>query len=311
MLSFVLTDIGDRDVIMSRPLSAVIEMDEAVPADSLLAVFPYTECRELKSVRVYDDAKLVFTGVIDEQSRIVSPQGAFLRIAARSLAALLLDNEAAPQIFEHPSARMLYDRYAREYGIAAADTDDASYFGELTIPKGTSRWAVIQSFCKACSSGTPHVTADGRLFMKNVINDGKIVFSDSGRGVVCTEISESIIRCEEISRVNIKLDVGGGYTSKIENQDVVDRGIMRERYVNAALTTMPVKCADAMLEKGRDKAYMIRLKTPCRLLSALGCAADVKSRDIGDKTGLYVSSIKYRLSSREESTEAVLKRRNV
>ena len=309
MLSFVFKDIKGHELIMSTPLSAVIRMEEDVPADSLLAVFPYTECRELKTVTVYNSAKAVFVGVIDEEEHIVTSKGAFLRISARSLAALLLDNEAAPQIYEHPSAKLIYERYVKDCGITAADADDATYFGELNITKGTSRWSALRSFCNVCYSSSPRISADGRLYMKGARSNGKAVFTDRGSGIVYTELRESMKRCEELSRVNVKLENSGGYSYSVDDADAVDRGIRRERYMNAVLTATPIKCADIMLKNGRNKAYSIKLKSPCRLLGILGSSAEVRSMQIGDRSGLYVSAVRFRLDSRGEYTEVELKRR--
>ena len=56
---------------------------------------------------------LVFRGIVDQQDTKISPQGNRLRLVARSLAALLLDNEALPQTYINPSLRGLFERHAR------------------------------------------------------------------------------------------------------------------------------------------------------------------------------------------------------
>ena len=57
MLSFVFSDINDRDVILPSALSVRVDVDESAPADSLYAVFPYADTAELKRVKVYDGGK--------------------------------------------------------------------------------------------------------------------------------------------------------------------------------------------------------------------------------------------------------------
>ena len=309
MLSFVAEDIKGCEIILPAAIKAVINMEEDVPADDLYVIFPYVELNELKNISVYDGGSLAFAGVVDEEEHIADSSGEYLRISARSLAARLLDNEAIPESYNHPSAGLIYERHVRPYGIRAADADDAVYFGEQVVTKGTSRWTAIRNFCNACYSAVPRISADGVLYMKGLSSNIKTVFSDSGDGLAYTAINESVKRCEEISRVNVKVSSGAGYAYPVANADAELRGIRRERCINAILTDTPLKCADAMIEAGRRKAYSLTLESPERLLNILGSEAQVKSSVIGDRKGLYVSSLKYRMDTNGESTTVVLKRR--
>lgn len=309
MLSFVAEDIRGHEIIMPRALRVTINMDEDVPADDLYVLFPYIETLELKGISVYDRSRLIFVGVIDEEERIVNSSGEFLRISARSPAALLLDNEAVPESYDHPSARLIYERHARPYGISAGDVDDAVYFGEQVVTKGTSRWTALRNFCNACYSGSPRISSVGALYMKGAPSAGRTVFSDSGDGHPYTALRESVRRCEEISAVNVKVSSDEGYTYTVANDDARSRGIRRERCVNALLTDTPLKCADSMIESGRRKAYSLTLESPDRLPDILGNEAEVRSSVIGRIDGLYVSSLMYRMDKGGERTTVVLKRR--
>ena len=309
MLSFVVTDTDGSRRLLSRPLSLTIRMDEEIPADDLSAVFAYTDVGELTSLSVYDEDKLIFTGVVDEQEHVFSESGGSLRVYARSLAAHLLDNEAEPCCYDHPSASLIYERYVKPYGIRWENEDDATYFGEQQIAKGTSCWAVLKSFCKACYSSTPRITADGVLRMKNVCDPKEVCFSDSGDGISYTALTESLKRCEEISAVNVKLTEDSGYGYRVTNDDAVRRGIRRERYLNAALTATPLTCVDTMLENGERAAYGIRLKCPGLLTGIMSCRATVKNKLLGETDGLFVSSLTCRLTPDGETTTLQLKRR--
>ena len=307
MLRFVFSDVKGNELILPGPLSAVIRMEEDVPADDIQAVFPFVSGDELKSVRVFDGGKLVFIGDIDEEEHIFSASGEYLRITARSLASRLLDNEAEPCEYDHPSAKTIFERHAERYGIAYSDTDDPTYFGELIIPKGTSQWGALSSFCNACYSRPPRVSADGRLYMKGAEDGEKAVFGDGG--IAYTSLTETVKRCEEISRVRIKIDPAGGYERDKDNPDALERGIIRERYINSTLLSTPIKCADVMIDKGRSKAFVITLECPSRLLDILGKDAELRNADIGDRNDLYVSAIKYKVDSKGEITRVKLKRR--
>ena len=165
MLSFMMKDIYNHEILFPPALSVDISMDEDVPADSLLAVFPLVSTEELKEVTVFDDGEAVFIGVVDEMERVIAENGVYLCVTARSLAAHLLDNEAMPQSYDHPSAQLIYERHARDYGLKRGEKDDAACFGKMTVTKGMSQWSVIENFCNACYSSKPRVSADGILYM--------------------------------------------------------------------------------------------------------------------------------------------------
>lgn len=307
MLSCIVTDIDGAESAPLYPLSMQVDIDEGVPADALYAVFPYHPIGELCTVRVYDGDTLVFSGVVDEQEREVSADGEYLKISARSLAAHLIDNEAAPCTYDHPSARLLYERYAGPYGIALGDEEDTVYFGEQNVLKGMSCWRVIKNFCAACYSGVPRVSADGVLYLKGIQKDRLIRFGNDG--VRFISLSEVNKRCEEISAVYVKTENSGSYSLPVENKDAIRRGVSRVRYLNAALTESPMSCADAMVRSGEKKAYALRLRCPVCLLGAEGCRAEVAEDTTEKKENLYISAVRYRLRADGEYTDLTLKRR--
>lgn len=306
MLSFVFSDINDRDVILPSPFSVRVDVDESAPADSLYAVFPFVKTAELRTVKVYSGGKLIFSGVIDEEERLFASSGKQLRISARSPAAYLLDNEAAPCSYDHPSAKLICERYVLPFGISVSDDDDSVYFGEQNVPKGTSCWSALKSFCIACYSSVPRVSADGVLYLKGMLRDESITFGNGTGDIRYSGMIEKIKRCEEISAVRVKTASTGGYTLPIINKGAETRGIRRERYLNAVLTESPMRCADDMIRAGTRKAYTLRLRCPCCLLGKEGCTASV-SGICEDR--LYISALRYRLSESGEYTDVILKRR--
>lgn len=310
MLRFELTDTQGTAHILTRPLLLTIRMDEDVPADDCYAVFAYEDIGEAVDVKVMDGDKVIFVGVVDEQEHLVSEQGRYLKLSARSLAARLLDNEAMPECYNHPSAALIFERHVQPYGIIRGEDDDAVYYGEQQVNKGMSRWAALKNFCTACYSFAPRVTADGVLWMKGVKDAGEAVFSDAGDGLVYTQLSEKRKRCEEISRVNVKINDDDGYVYQADNEDAIRRGVNRERYVNAVLSSTPMTCVDAMIRNGADASYGIELKCPGFAAHLMGCSAVVKNRLLGEIGGLYVSGVSYRLDSGGGTSTLKLKRRD-
>ncbi len=308
MLSCVLTDIGGREIAAPPLLSLSVNIDEGVPADSLYAVFSYADFGELTQIKLTDGEKLLFVGIVDEQEHEQSGQGEFLKISARSPAAFLLDNEAMPCAYDHPSMRLIYERYVAPYGIAAAQDDDAVYFGEQAILKGFSCWRALKKFCAACYSSLPRISSVGVLYPKGAVSDKTVRFGENG--VRYTSLSVTNKRCEEISAVYVKPSDTSSYTVPVENRDAIRRGIRRERYLNAALTESPMRCADLMLKNSRAKAYAIKLRCPSCLIGCEGYRADLRDSSVSAEKDLYISAVHYRMTADGAYTDVTLKRRN-
>lgn len=308
MLRCVWKDIKGREIITPYPLTMSVSVDEKVPADSLNVEFPYVETDELCEITVLNDDRTVFHGIVDEEEKVIYRDGEYLRISARSLAALLLDNEAMPCVYDHPTAGFIYERYVAPFGIKCADLDDAVSISEQTIAKGASCWSVLKNFCIASYATPPRISSDGVLYMKGLQERERIRFGKGG--VSYLRISELNKRSAELSAVRVKTENPGNYNLCVSNKDAQKRGIKRERYLNALLSDSPMRCADMMLRNGADKAYSLKLRCLGCLLGAEGSIAELDDPVLGERTGLYVSSLQYRLTANGEYTDVRLKRRN-
>ena len=307
MLRCVLRDVNGMEIIMPELLSLQVNADEGVPADSLDATFGYAPTAQLTGVTLYDDDTPLFIGIVDEEEHQCDPQGEYLRLSARSLAAHLLDNEAEPCSYDHPSLGLIYERYLKPYGITLFDGDDAVFFGEQSVMKGASCWRVLKNFCTACYSSVPRVSSVGVLYPKGIRQNETISFG--GDGIRYTSIREVQKRCEEISAVYVKASNSGTYSLPIENPQAIERGVRRVRYLNAMLSESPMRCADAMIRNGEKKAYAIHLSCPSCLLGKEGCRAVLRDTVLGNKEDLYISAVHYRMTKDGAYSSVTLKRR--
>ena len=307
MLSCVLRDVSGKAIKAPPLLELSVNIDEGVPADSLYAVFPYRDLGELIEITLYDDGKMLFDGVVDEQEHEESGKGGFLKISARSRAALLLDNEAMPCAYDHPSMRFIYERYVAPFGITMREHDDAVYFGEQTILKGFSCWRVLKKFCAACYSALPRVSSVGVLYPKGMVGDGTVIFGREN--VRYTSLSVIKKRCEELSAVYVKASNAGSYIVPVENRDAIRRGISRVRYLNAALNESPMRCADMMLRNSEAKAFTVRLRCPSCLIGCEGNRALIRDSALEEDKDLYISAVRYRMTADGAYTDVTLKRR--
>lgn len=311
MLSFVFTDINDEKVTVKNPLSMTVNIEQGVPADDMTAVFAYFSSKELKSVVVYKDSKVVFTGIVDEQQSICSAQGTYKKIVARSMAALLLDNESEPVSYNNPSSFVIASRHAVPFGVGFDDTTDDTYFGVLTVQKGSTNWQAIEDFSKKAYMTTPRVDEHGKLLLKGIQNDKEVVFSNSHDGISYTEFTQSIRRCDEISKVCIKVTNSCGYHNVVENEDATKRGIKSVRYLNSVLTDTPAVYADKMIKNSKNKAYVITLECAGCHLDKFANNARIADSICGEINSLYVCSVQYVLNRKNDVTRITLKRKEV
>ncbi|WP_407383853.1 hypothetical protein [Ruminococcus sp.] len=307
MLRCVLQDVEGQTILLPQLLKLNVNIDEGVPADSLYAVFPYTPTAESAKITLYDDEKPVFDGVVDEEEHARGADGDYLKISARSIAARLLDNEAQPCSYDHPSLSLIYERYARPFGVIPDNSGDAVFFGEQSVPKGASCWRVLKQFCNACYSSVPRISSVGVLHPKGIRRDSVTAFGAGG--VPYIALHEVKKRCEEISAVYVKTSNAGSYTLPIRNAEAQGRGIRRERYLNAVLTESPMRCADAMIANGKKKAYAVRLRCPSCLLGREGDSATLDDPLLGTRDDLYISAVHYRMTKDGAYSDVVLKRR--
>lgn len=311
MLRFVFTDIFDYEIEKTKPLSVSINMEENVPADDMSVVFEHFECNELKDVRVYDGDNVIFTGVVDEQQCICTENSQYIKIVARSMAALLLDNESVPISYTHPSVSTIASRHIYPFDLKLKDAKDETLFSQLTVLKGDSNYQAVESFSKKLFSKTPRVNSRGEVDFNGVRNDKEVVFSNTGDGIRYEKFRRNIKRCEEISTVRIKVTNSSGYHSVIENENAVSRGITRERYLNAVLTETPASYAKRMIENSKKKSYFVMLECAGRYLDIFGCNAKVKGSICGDLEDLYISKLSYSLTDKKETTKITLYRKEV
>ena len=308
MLRCELTDVNGKKHRMSQLLSLQVDVDEGVPADALYALFAYTPTEELCEITLMDGKDPIFIGVIDEEEHISDSKGTYLKISARSRAAHLLDNEAMPCEFDHPSLSMMYERYAKPFGIRIGTDSDEVFFGEQRVTKGTSCWKALKNFCIACYLTPPRISSIGVLYPKGLAHSDVTVFGRDG--VTYTQLREVKKRCEEISAVHVKADSGGTYSLAIENSAARDRGVRRERYLNAVLTESPMKCADAMIDNGDIKSYAVYLRCKGCLLGTEGNRAVISDPVIGERDDLYISAVHYRMKGDGAYSNITLKRRS-
>ncbi len=158
-----ITPTGDR-LALGDPMEITFSWDRDAPADLLRAKFPADRLwEELKEVLLYRQGELAFRGVVDEQNAALSSTGLTVELVCRSLEALLLDNEALPEVLNSPSLPLLEEKLLRPLGLSLGKGDRETKRGRLVVDKGDSCWTVLESFCGTFLGTFPWVDPEGRV----------------------------------------------------------------------------------------------------------------------------------------------------
>ncbi len=293
----------------SLPTPEYIELcrDEDAPADSLRVTFAQNIKEELAEIYITDGDEEIFCGVVDEQT-FISYEGEQTEIVARSMAAVLLDNEAYPQNFVNPCAQVLFERYMMPYGIEGFVGEDKSLQGKFDVLKGMSCWQVAEVFGKGTFGAKPSVEGKKIVFSKNHGKE-QVVFSNHGQGIPFTRFEHSKLRCKLLSKVRAKTQTSGGYDTVVTNSAAVSSGVVRERYLNASLLSGDtLSKAFHAIEKSLQNSQVITLKCPAQIANLLSAEAKVESA-YGVYENFRVTSLRYVLSDSGEYTRVTLCRK--
>ena len=229
MPEIILTDINNNKMIFNHPLKVSITRSYDAPADAAITeLLAKGSFKEIAALEIMDGTESLFYGIVDEQTERESGSSRKVVLKARSLEALLLDNEAQPQTYCLPSFGILFERHFRELGFTGFEADDKIYNGELVISKGMSQWDVLSDFCKRFSGTVPVITREGIIDIKNRKDQRQIIV---GKDRIA-DLVKKYRRCEMISEIRVRSCSSGGYDMLISGEKAKSIGVKRRRYVN-------------------------------------------------------------------------------
>lgn len=304
-----------EELVFSYPEKVSLTLDRDAPAHSLTARFPLTmgqdqlDLPEYHTVTLEKDGATFFRGLIDEQEVEFAANGASLTVSARSLAALLLDNEALPQTYYVPSVRLIYQRHAQPYGFAPFQGRDRTFSTKLQIEKGISEWEVIETFCRDYLETQPQVTLEGALKMEPETPGTAVLFSNTG-GIPYASAKEATLRYQRISQVWVRSERLGTYSTRVLDEKALGEGINRRRLLNSVDDTQtPVFRGKQLLKKSREGSYELRLTCPGEWILEPETAARLEDPVLGRRENLVVAGIGYLLDTGGERTQVTLRKK--
>lgn len=297
---------GREIKLESRNIS--INSQYGVPADDAAVVLPYSGAVPgLAGLQISDGGKTVFSGNVDVQENTLSSSGKYIRIEARSMAGVLLDNESRPSVYNGASAEIIFQNHVQPYGISGFYGRNVMLPGVFNVTKGMSEWQTVRDFCKSCYGSFPYFAPDGIVYMEPREED-EIVFSGSdGAGYTC--LSEKTRRCRLISRVYFKKRGEQGYNRYVEGKRAKLAGVTATRFLDTAESDVTQSCADEIIRLGDEESYSVELSCPYGVFARPGTPARVEDETLGVIENLFVSKIRYTRSQYGEATSVLLKRR--
>lgn len=294
------TDTQGNIIKLPNPISMQISMAADTPADSLSLTFPCIyPLGELAEITVGIDGSTVFSGIVDEQIMQYSG-GCTVRINARSLGALLIDNEAIPANYHTPSLADIFSIHAQPYGIKDFIGDNGVCSCDFTVKKGVSEWEAIESFCKSVLNAAPSVTKDGFLDVRKDKSQKHYTFSNTKNGAV--KFNSAKVKHQRygvVSQVTYKLSSGSDYIYTYPNDSAISRGIRRRRLLNLSSSAPEFndyRIRNVISSSERDSTE-ITLTVPQLCISELFGKADFEDCLLGTFTDLRINEILFSLTS--------------
>lgn len=289
------------EVGLPAPVQVHLNQTEEAPADDFSGVFPFDKAfANLTGIRIYaPNGELCFDGITDEQ-RNTCAEKMLSTIHARSRAAILLDNEAAPREYESASLSVIFQNHIQPYGFSEYRGNQAGFSGQLTISKGMSEWQAAALFCKRFLHVTPRIT-NGAFDASGTRPAGELRFDKRG-GIGYSSLVQETKYSQMISEILVPNGPACGQYAILRDKEALAAGIRRRRFFSLGQN------APAQFCKARKKAYDVKLVCPGAVPAQLLMAAKVRDSALGTWEGLYVSEIDYTLDSGGEFTRFTLRR---
>lgn len=306
MLIAEIFDSKNDMVFSSKPLSLKVNLSVHIPAHSLVVIFPFENYVSGETILLYKDEDVVFKGIIDEEQRVESCSGRYVKLIARSLMAHLLDNETEPVVINFATSTFLGERYLKPFSIpydTAEDIMSSTINGEL----GATVYQVLSAFSNEVYSCNPYISPKGEFSFKGCRNMGEICFSNTD-GVKFNSLTEYRKPCEEISEIRYMLN-NQGYCYSLENPERRNSSVKRVRYLDCRLNSeTTVNDGEILIRNSQRESYCVKIVCPSLLLNCLGSSARVDVSYLSDRD-FVVSEITATMTSKGYSSEVTLVRK--
>lgn len=172
--------------------------------------------------------KTVFRGVVDEYEHRWTAEGSGLFLSGRGMAALLLDNEAAPAEYQWATLEDILRDHVAPYGIQVAEKAAIPPAEGFVVESGSSEWQVLREFTRYHGGVEPRFDREGRLTLAPW-GDGRRLLLDEKSALTAARLRER--RYGVVSEVLV-LDRTRKASSRVADRELLDRGYRCRRVLN-------------------------------------------------------------------------------
>lgn len=289
MTGYVISAQGETTVLPA-PLSWAFQYTSGVPCDSfqIRCLWEGTNTadpRQWCTFRAMEDGQVVFTGVVDECETVLSPQGAWIDVSGRGMAARLLDNEALGQDYQIATLSDILRDHVNPYGITVARQSDMAPVSQFSVAVGSSEWSVLYDFVRYYHSISPRFDREGRLVLTPWENSTKLLLDDA------TPVTKLVCRDKRygvLSQVVVR-DRYQQLTQTVNNDEFQSLGGSRRQVL-----TMPGKSqyqamrysGQFQLDQSASEQLTLEVTIPVLFYGAPGDLVQLQRSDWG-RDGLY------------------------
>lgn len=296
MLKFVGINQNNEKITFPEFLNFEIQKEQGVPADCLDATFPYFEnASSINKIILYEKDKVCFTGIVDEILKSKSISGTIVKFFCRNMFALLIDNEAIPGTFYNVTANMIFDRYIKLYGFESFVADNTVLKGIFEIEKGESVYDVLAEFCRIHYKSTPFLLNEKEISFVGAERENSIIFSDkeikSENGIEYYSLECFEYPCKLISKVKVKTSENDFYETLVENKEAVEKGIVRQRCIDACNENTPMICAYTMIDNSNSQYEEYKVKVNELCFNSILEKCQIEDLIMGKIESLYIKKI--------------------
>ncbi len=256
-LIFKLYDKSGKCTVLEKVLSYELTSEVSAACDGLrLNYISDCACPEFVRVEAYSAEQRIFNGFADKQCISLLREGETVFVYARSSAAVLVDNEALPCQYHHPSAKQLWFHNAREFGFECA-LPELACKEDYYVSKGTSCFGAINNFFKMLYPAGIYVDVNNviRAFEKSAA-------LKTLDGCKIASAKYVINRSNPISQVDYKITASDKYCYHLKSRSAENNGISRRRLIN--LSALPLwqreAAARQSISKALEELYVLELE---------------------------------------------------
>lgn len=241
-----LTTVDGKKITVDKFTELCFTQTAGVACDSLWTTFISDNCiDDIDSVKLYINYKLVFSGLCDCQKSTYDTNGFEIYFYARSTACILVDNEAEPYTYQHPSAKQLCFALAEGLGFSNS-LPDISSTNQYEITKGTSRYGAISQFVSLLTGKYINITPKNDI---ELISESSEIKNLNDYDIL--SLTETINRSEPLSQIQFKQTSSQEKYNLHTKSMLCDRlGINRTKFIN--LNSLP--------RWQRDNTVLLQLK---------------------------------------------------